>query len=264
MNKMRFIAVLMLVVASTSAQAMDHRSQFGVGAGLGANFAAPWASQDFRSVVGPKLPAGGAWIRYIPGTPEVGLELGYNYIGLSKMDFHAHLAVLEFISRQNPWGSFHPFYGVGFGWAHTANKYATGDAGQFDDVVAKLTAGIEFEMNDRTDVGLRIDHYSLFRDNNNQRNMHMLAPQVTLNYYFGTPAPLPPPEKPTPAASTPPPTTPAVTPPSQPAKAPETSAAKPGKKSQAAKAKKKKKKPARKKKKAAPNNPEEPTGETNQ
>ena len=118
------------------------------------------------------------------------------------MDFSAHTAILSFISRQNPWGNFHPLYGFGVGYANTTNKFAGGKAGEWEDPIMKLTAGIEFEMNNRLDLGLRVDHYSIFRDTNSQRSMHILSPSLSINYYFGTPAPLPtaaPPAPPAPA-----------------------------------------------------------------
>lgn len=255
---LRFGILVVAVLMATSAQAMDHRSQYGVGGGLGANFAAPWGDPVFRAAVGPKVPAGSAWARWIAGTPEVGVEVSYNYIALSKMNFSANTAIVSFVSRQNPWGSFHPLYGVGFGYARTSNKFATGDAGVWDDPIVKLTAGIEFELDEHTDVGLRIDHYSIFRDLNTQYAMHMLAPLLTINHYFGTPAPMPV-EKPEAAA---PAAAPALTP--APAVAPPTPAVKeapaatqraqkPSKKSSQA-AKKTKKKPAKKKKKPMPDN----------
>ncbi len=222
MNRL-WLFTITLFCFSLNAHAMDHRSQYGVGGALGANFAAPWASQDFRNQVGPFFPAFSAWARYIPGTPEIGLELSYNYIGLSQMDFSAHTAILSFISRQDPWGSFHPLFGLGFGYAHTINKFASGNAGIWDDPVVKITIGIEFEMRENIDIGLRVDHYSIFRDTNTQRDMQMLAPMFSFNYYFGTAAPMP-------AANTTPAPTPVVAPATpaapevQPTPAPETEA----------------------------------------
>lgn len=204
MGKISFFVVLAAISACgwvTNAFAMDHRSQYGVGGALGGNFVAPWSHEDLRNKVSAQFPAASVWGRYIVGTPEIGLELSYNYIALGTMDFSAHTGVLSFISRQNPWGNFHPFYGLGVGYARTSNKFATGDLGVWDDPIFKLTAGIEFERNERFDIGLRIDHYTIFRDLNTQHTMNIITPMVTLNYYFGHPAPMP-------TAATPPPPTP--------------------------------------------------------
>jgi hypothetical protein len=259
MKKSGFFAVLLsLSLASVNAWSMDHRSQFGVGGALGANIPAPWGSTDFKNATSTKVPAASAWARYIFGTPEVSLELSYNYIALGTMNFSGNAGILSFVSRQNPWGSFHPFYGFGVGYVATTNKFPTtaatasaapADNGTWSDPIFKITAGIEFEMNDRMDVGLRIDHYTIFRDTNDQRAIHDLAPAVSINYYFGTPAPLPaaegtkPAPAPTPAATAPAPA-PAKTV-EAPAPAPEKSASK------NAVAKTAKKKPAKKKKKKA-------------
>jgi hypothetical protein len=213
MTKMSIFAVLaaVAVVFSPKANAMDHRSQYGVGGALGMNLVSPFGAKPFRDQVSSQFPAASVWGRYIPGTPEIGLELSYNYIALGTMNFSANTVILQFISRQNPWGNFHPFYGAGFGYARTSNKFATGDAGKFDDPITKLTAGIEFEMSDRLDLGLRIDHYSIFRDLNTQYTIHILAPMATVNYYFGTPALPPPPPKPE-AAPVAAPSAPTITP----------------------------------------------------
>ncbi|MGZ3651228.1 MAG: hypothetical protein ACXWSC_08630 [Bdellovibrionota bacterium] len=245
MKKLVVFAVLM-VGFHTNAHAMDHRSQVGVGGALGGTFAAPWASDTFRNAVSASVPAASAWIRYIPGTPEVGTELSYNYFGLGTMSLHTHTLIVSFISRQTPWGNFHPFYAFGFGYAKSYNKFATGDAGTWDDPVFKLTAGIEFEMNDRTDIGFQLNHYSIFKDSANQQNIHVLTPVLTVNYYFGTPAPLPPANAPAP---TPTPLTPAATVeptksyvPAEPAPAPTSKSAKSHAAKKATKKKKKKKK----------------------
>jgi hypothetical protein len=188
---MKTIAALLLILFTPRAQAMDHRSQFGFGGALGGAFAAPWANETFRNAVSPAVPAMSAWFRYVPGTPEVGWEISYNYFGLGTMNLKVNTAVVSFFSRQNPWGSFHPFYAVGFGYAHSTNRFATGDAGTWDDPVFKLTAGIDFELNPRTDLGFQLNHYSIFKDTASQQNIHALTPVLTLTYYLGKPEKFP-------------------------------------------------------------------------
>ncbi|MFX7870405.1 hypothetical protein ABTK02_20280, partial [Acinetobacter baumannii] len=91
-----------------------------------------------------------------------------------------HAGVVSFISRQNPWGNFHPFYAIGVGFAHSLNKFAVGDAGVWDDPIFKLTAGIDFELNARTDIGFQLNHYSIFKDAANQQNIHVITPVFTV------------------------------------------------------------------------------------
>jgi len=198
-----------LLLASVQAEAMDHRSQWGVGAALGGALAAPWSQREFENVVGSG-PAGSAWARYVPGTPEVGVEISYNYFQLSKMEMKTHAIVMSFFSRQNPWGNFHPFYAFGVGYQSTKNFFTTGD---WETPIFKLTAGIEFEMNDRLDIGFYFNHYTIFKNKLAEVNAHVLTPVATVTYYFGTPAPLPPAVSPTPA---PVPAAPAVSKPTGP------------------------------------------------
>jgi hypothetical protein len=186
-----------LLLASLPAQAMDHRGQIGVGASLGLGFAAPWAQNEFEKRVGAG-PAGAFWARYVPGTPEVGFEVSYNYFQLSKMDLKTHSVIGTFFSRQNPWGNFHPFYGFGVGWQTSKNFYTTGN---WETPIFRLVAGIEFEMNERTDIGFYLNHYTIFKNKamtaataaagTDEANAHVLAPSLTFTYYFGTPDPLP-------------------------------------------------------------------------
>lgn len=207
----KFLVIVSILFSSVQAFAMDHRSQYGVGGSLGGTFAAPWASDRFRDSVGPKFPAGGIWVRYIPGTPEIGLELSYDYFSLAKAGIRSHALIFSFISRQNPWGSFHPFYAFGMGYSKSFNWFTTGN---WDAPIFKITAGIDFEMNDRTDIGFHIDHFSIFKNKATEQNLHALSPKIVVNYYFGTPAPLPPAD-PVPApvpVPTPAPAAPAVAP----------------------------------------------------
>jgi|GEM_PF-5456785 len=195
MNKILVSLVLLLV--SVPAQAMDHRSQWGVGASLGGAFAAPWSQNEFETRVGSG-PSGSVWARYVPGTPEVGFEISYNYFQLSKMEMKTNAIIGSFFSRQNPWGSFHPFYAFGVGWQSTKNFYTTGD---WETPIFKITAGIEFEINERSDVGFYFNHYTIFKNKamdaaaaaagTAEANAHVLVPSVTYTYYFGTPAPMP-------------------------------------------------------------------------
>lgn len=238
----KILVSLVLLLASVPAQAMDHRGQLGVGASLGGALANPWSQKEFEDRVGAG-PAGSLWARYVPGTPEVGVELSYNYFQLSKMEMKTNAFIVSFFSRQNPWGSFHPFYAFGVGWQKTKNFFATGD---WETPIYKLTAGIEFEINERSDVGVYLNNYTIFKNAPTEANAHVLAPSVTYTYYFGTPAPLPPVASPTPSP------TPAVVP--APAAAPSVNKAAPtpfdGLKAETpAKPKAAKKKPAPKKKK---------------
>ncbi len=208
---LKVLVLISCLLSSVSSFAMDHREQFGVGGGMGGTFPAPWASPRFLDKSGPKFPAGGLWVRYIPGTPEIGLEISYHYFALSKQNIQSYSTIFSFISRQNPWGSFHPFYAFGVGYGRAYNWYTTGN---WDAPVIKITAGIEFEMSDRLDVGLHIDHFSIFKNLPTEPNLHVLSPKLVLNYYFGSPAPMPqekpvpsPVAAPAPAAAAPAPTT---------------------------------------------------------
>lgn len=203
----------LLLLASTPGNAMDHREQWGVGGSLGGAFAAPWAQHEFEYRVGAG-PTGSAWVRYVPGTPEIGFELSYNYFQLSKMDLKTHAAVVSFFSRQNPWGSFHPFYSFGVGYQSSQNFYRTGD---WETPIFKIQAGIEFEMNERLDLGFYFNHYTIFQNKkptgtiDDEVPAHVLAPSVSITYYFGSPAPMPTAPAPTPVASpVPPPPAPAA------------------------------------------------------
>jgi len=254
---MKKVLILMaLLLGSTQAEAMDHRSQFGFGSSLGGTIPAPWASPAFKSAVGTHLPAAGIWARYIPGTPEVGLELGYNYFDLAQQNIHTHAVILSFISRQNPWGSFHPFYGFGMGYSTSDNWYATG---VWEAPIFKFIAGVDFELNNRTDIGFQIDHYSIFKNQPTEPNLHVITPVVTFNYYFGTPAPLPAP--PAPAAPTAAPVTSPRMNPVAPTAKPVTSATSPRAKPKTVnKSATKKKKPTATKKKKKVIRTEEPSG----
>lgn len=167
---------------------MDHRGQWGIGAALGGALAAPWAQRPFSNSVGAG-PSGSAWARYVPGTPEIGVEISYNYFQLSKMQMKTHAAIMSFFSRQNPWGSFHPFYAFGVGYQSTTGFYTTGD---WETPIIKFTAGIEFELSERTDFGIYLNHYTIFKNKTAEADAHVLAPALSLTYYFGEPEPLPP------------------------------------------------------------------------
>ncbi len=200
----RMLMSLVLLLVSVQANAMDHRGQWGVGAALGGALAAPWSQSNFENRVGAG-PSGSAWARYVPGTPEVGFEVSYNYFQLSKMELKTHAVILTFFSRQNPWGSFHPFYAFGVGWQKSSNFYTTGD---WETPIFNLTAGIEFELNERSDIGFYFNHYTIFKNKamdavavaagTDEANAHVLAPSITYTYYFGTPEPLPPAASPVP------------------------------------------------------------------
>ncbi|HEY8278117.1 MAG TPA: hypothetical protein VIH99_00750 [Bdellovibrionota bacterium] len=217
----KFLSFLVLLIVSLPAQAMDHRSQFGVGGALGGTIPAPWASNAFRNSVSAGAPAVSAYARYIPGTPEVGLELSYNHFSLGKQNIRSNTAVFSFISRQNPWGNFHPFYGFGVGYSRSDNWFTSLT---WEAPVYKLIVGIEFEINDHMDFGFHLDHYSIFKNKATEQNLHVITPMVNLTWYLGKPAPLPPAPAPAPAptvAPAPPAAAPAVAEPEAPVISPE-------------------------------------------
>lgn len=238
MKKILFVVVSLF--ATVQAQAMDHRSQWGVGGSAGFAMPAPWAHSLFRENTGAYAPAVDAHIRYVPGTPEVGFEFAYNYFGLSRQDIRTHAFMVNFVSRQNPWGSFHPLYGVGVGFSHSTNWFLHGfttvpkaDLKQNDSVqdkpMFKLIAGIEFEMSEQTDIGLRVEHNTIFKAKADERDFHALVPMLTFTHYFGSPAPMPAPAAPAaPTAAPAPAPAPVVAP--APAPAPEPVAPAPAKK----------------------------------
>lgn len=244
----KFLVSVICVLSAVQAQAMDHRQQIGVGGTLGGGFAAPWAQKEFETRVGAG-PAGSVFARYVPGTPEVGVELSYNYFQLSKMELKTNAFIMSFFSRQNPWGSFHPYYALGVGYQFSKNFYRTGD---WESPIFKLQAGVEFELNERTDIGFVFNHYTIFQNKkatgtiDDEVPAHVLAPSVTLTYYFGTPAPMPvtpsPAPVPTPAAA------PAPAPAPAPAVVEEPSKPSPTRPTKATKSTPAKKKPAPKKK----------------
>jgi hypothetical protein len=201
MNKILVLPFLFLVAFTlpNQAKAMDHRSQWGVGGALGGAFPAPWAQREFEDRVGAG-PATSAWLRYITGTPEIGVEFSHNYFQLSEMKLQTHAFVMSFISRQNPWGWFHPFYGFGVGYQFSTNWYPspTKRTDDWEHPVFKLTAGIEFELSERLDVGFYFNHFTIFKNEPSEATAHVITPVATINYYFGTPAPIPPAAAPAP------------------------------------------------------------------
>lgn len=179
---MKTLVLLCLIAFPFSALAADHRQQFGVGAGLGVSLAAPYATSEFRDAVTTKLPKGGLWARWVPGSPEIGLELAYDYLALGKRDLTTHAVTLSFISRMKPDWIVHPFVSLGFGWSKSSNYFRSGD---LTSAIAKVRLGADYDLNERTDLSFYLDNFSIFKNQANEPNAHILAPQIALTYYFG-------------------------------------------------------------------------------
>jgi outer membrane protein OmpA-like peptidoglycan-associated protein len=80
---------------------------------------------------------------------------------------------------------------IGYGIAKTEGFFAGADRemGYF-----KLRMGVDIEITPRIDLGLYLDHISIFRDLAREENLHFLTPTIGITLYFGDPNPPAPPE----------------------------------------------------------------------
>lgn len=194
---LKYLPLFLLVI--TSAEARDRNGQGAIGAGAGLAMEAPWASDAFSSAVGPgpKLSFLG---RYHHASSYTGFELTLDYFQMSKTSLASRSLSLSFFTRFLPEGKIHPMFSVGTGISRVQSFFRSGDS---DEPFIRLRAGAEIEMTEEFDLALHLDHFTIMKDVSRDPNLNVLAPSVSLIYYFGSPPPAVPAQEQKAASTTP-------------------------------------------------------------
>jgi outer membrane protein OmpA-like peptidoglycan-associated protein len=188
----RYLPLFLLFALPANAQ--DRNGQISVGAGLGPVLEAPWATSEFRSAVGPG-PRITFFGRYHHESNYSGFELALDYFRLSHRALSSRSLTLHYFWRFRPEAKIHPVMALGFGFAKARNFFVSGN---FDTALFGLRAGVEYELDKNTDLAFHLDHFSIFKNEPTEPNLHVLSPSIKIIRYFGeppAPVPVPAPEK---------------------------------------------------------------------
>ena len=177
----RYLPLFLLFTLPALAQ--DRNGQVSVGAGLGPVIEAPWGSSEFRSAVGPG-PRLTLFGRYHHESNYSGFELAVDYFRLSQRALSSRSLTLHYFWRFYPEAKIHPVMALGFGFSKAKNFF---DSGNFDTALFGLRAGVEYELNKDTDLAFHLDHFSIFKNQPTEPNLHVLSPSIKIIRYFGEP-----------------------------------------------------------------------------
>lgn len=186
---MKVVLLLALMLAGVAAEARDRTGQFGLGAGIGPVFPATWSQDRLKNAI-DLGPQGGIWARYYFDSPSAGFELAGNYLTFSNSTTKVRAYTGNYFWRYAliAMPKVKPMWGLGIGLGELMNYF---EKIKHTTTVFRIRLGAEYEINYKLDAGFYLDHYSVFRYNASNPDMHVLAPTLAINYYFGEPTIIP-------------------------------------------------------------------------
>lgn len=172
---------LLTLLLSLNAVAANHHGQIGIGGVLGPVFEAPWSTEPAKKAMGAGARLG-AFARFNHDDPNAGFELALDSIELLRSPMGMQVFTLNFFRRYRVFKQFQPIVAVGVGVSNNHDFFGRGNQ---DTPAFRVRVGVETALQERIDIGLYLDHFSIFKSRSADPDLQILAPALTLIYNFG-------------------------------------------------------------------------------